>query len=229
MINTNPGSRPRGFTLIELLVVMAILGMLIGLLMPSLKRAREQSRDVQCRNRLHGIYLAYVSYINDYRVFPALNNDPDDGAWQYNYVIYDGRDFEENFGPIVDEAVAIEETKLLYCPVQTDPYHSPATSQNPWPVIPGLDTRAGYGRRYHLTGKTLAQFRYTIALATDVLHLPKLIKSAHKSGVNAVYSDGHARWVQDPGILTDNDLGHPFDPMDNEIMEDIWDALDEAK
>lgn len=235
-----PGAGPRrGFTLLELLVVIAIMSMLIGLAMPSLKRAREQARDIQCRTHVRGIYLANLTYLQDNQVFPALNKEKDDGAWQYNYLIYDGErtspsedsrgGFEYNFGPLLDDEVSIQEVEQLYCPVQKDRYHSLATVENPWPVVPGLDTRSGYGRRYHLSGKSLSQIKNTIAFAADVLHLPKVIKSAHKTGVNVVYSDGHARWVRDTGILTDNDLSHPFDPLDNEVMEDIWDALDEAR
>ena len=58
---------------------------------------------------------------------------------------------------------------------------------------------------------------------------PEVVLTDHKTGVNAVYSDGHVRWVLDPGILTDNELAKPFDSRDNGIMEDIWDVLDEAK
>ena len=189
----NVGTRRSGaFTLIELLVVMAILGMLIGLLMPSLKRAREQARSTQCQSRLRGIYVGYTAYIHDDGVFPAMNNDPDDGAWQYNYLIYDGRDFEENFGPLINLG-EIDNIEELYCPVQTDPFHALATNKNPWPVLPGWDTNAGYGRRYHLTGKSFSQIRRISAFVADALHLPKLIKSAHKTGVNVVYSDGHVR------------------------------------
>ncbi|GEM_PF-1455271 len=215
-----------GFTLLELLVVIAILTVLIGTLLPSFKRAREQAKDTQCRSHLRAVYIATTTYLHDNEHFPSLNNDPSDGLWQYNYVIYDGRDFDSNFGPLVNDGRSLDTVEVLFCPRQTDPYHSFATAENPWPAVPLLDTRSSYARRNNLSGKMLAQLRGNPAMFVDIFHLPKVVKSAHKDGINGVYLDGHVQWVPDTGgFLTNNDLTHPFQAIDNELIEDMWDKI----
>jgi prepilin-type N-terminal cleavage/methylation domain-containing protein len=51
--------RKNGFTLVELLVVIAIIGILIGMLMPSIQQVREAARRTQCKSRLHNLGIAY--------------------------------------------------------------------------------------------------------------------------------------------------------------------------
>lgn len=223
-------SPKRGFTLIELLVVVSIISLLIGITVPSLRKSREMARKTQCLTNLRSVQLASAMYVEQEGRYPDLNNDPEEGAWQYNYLIYDGRDYESNFGPLARPGSRlIENIEQLFCPVQRDPHHMLATPFNPWPVRPLMDTRAAYGRRPRLSGKSPSQFRRTVAFAADVLHLPDVIETGHKTGVNASYTDGHGAWVPDPGVFTDNELAHPFDPLDNEIMDDIWDEIDEAQ
>ncbi len=55
-------SQRRGFTLIELLVVISIIAILMAILMPALKRAREQGQRAVCQGNLKNLTLAWTLY-----------------------------------------------------------------------------------------------------------------------------------------------------------------------
>ena len=56
----------RGFTLIELWVVMAILCILVALLLPALKAARDEAQRVVCMSNLKQMHLGFYLYAEDY-------------------------------------------------------------------------------------------------------------------------------------------------------------------
>jgi prepilin-type N-terminal cleavage/methylation domain-containing protein len=58
-------NRQRGFTLIELLVVIAIIALLMAILMPALKRVREQARTIGCMTNLKQWALVCTMYAQD--------------------------------------------------------------------------------------------------------------------------------------------------------------------
>ena len=57
--------RREGFTLIELLVVIAIIALLMAILLPSLKKARDQARAVVCQSNLSQWGKIFYLYTHD--------------------------------------------------------------------------------------------------------------------------------------------------------------------
>jgi prepilin-type N-terminal cleavage/methylation domain-containing protein/prepilin-type processing-associated H-X9-DG protein len=67
----------KGFTLIELLVVIAIIGILAGILLPVLSRARESARRTQCASNVRQIGMGLIMYANENaESFPASTTAP---------------------------------------------------------------------------------------------------------------------------------------------------------
>lgn len=110
----------RAFTLIELLVVVAILALLLALLTPSLRRAKDQARTAICRSNLHQQQLAVSNYLAVHRnIFPDHRTD----AYHANWSIED-REKERYWA-----------TTLLAYGMRKEAYQCPAM----------VDTRTDYG------------------------------------------------------------------------------------
>ena len=90
-----------GFTLVEVLVVIAIIGILVGLILPAVNMARESARRTSCANNLRQIAVAVKLHEGAHQVYPTGGwgedwvGDPDKGfstdqpgGWIYNILPY---------------------------------------------------------------------------------------------------------------------------------------------
>jgi prepilin-type N-terminal cleavage/methylation domain-containing protein len=62
----NSSYRYIGFTLIEILVVITIISLLVGIVMPSLSQAREQSKKAVCLSNLRSIGQGVQEYLDEH-------------------------------------------------------------------------------------------------------------------------------------------------------------------
>jgi prepilin-type processing-associated H-X9-DG protein len=121
---------PRGtaFTLIELLVVIGVIGVLIGLLLPALRKAREAAYGVVCLSNLRQIGMAFYAYEAQYRSFPAYPEGTTgfswigDNHWQAQlapFLGYQDGDLVDNRGGYADPTDHFPDRKLrvFQCPV----------------------------------------------------------------------------------------------------------------
>lgn len=69
-----------GFTLVELLVAIAIIGVLVGMLLPAVQSVRESARRTTCANNLRQISLAMLNYESAHQVYPSGSEQIDGRA-----------------------------------------------------------------------------------------------------------------------------------------------------
>lgn len=86
--------RKKGFTLIELLVVIAIIAMLLAIILPSLKKAKQMAKDVICKSNLKqwGVVLRMYGEDSNGRVMSVRNTGASDSWMEAFRNYYDNPD-----------------------------------------------------------------------------------------------------------------------------------------
>ena len=175
-----PRARPRrpGFTLIELLVVIAIIGILAGLLLPTLGRAKEAGRSTACLSNLRQVGVALQLYTDDHQNRLPFMRD---------------RSFDTNSLPDTNALGTIDVVltnylgngRVLKCPSDFRGLYEQTGSSYSWnSLLNGQDAE-------HLS---------VFQINFDAHHIPVVFdkESFHaargpKRGVNYLYADGHIK------------------------------------
>lgn len=112
----------RGFTLIELLVVISIVALLLAIIMPAIRAARETAKRVVCGGNLKTIGQGVFLYAaeNDDRLMPPISTE----YLHYSHLVF-RIDRSKPFGQHIDHTYGygylytrgiIREPEVFYCP-----------------------------------------------------------------------------------------------------------------
>ena len=163
------------FTLIELLVVIAIIGILAGLLMPVLSRAKEHGRSAACLSNLHQLGVALQVYIGE-------NND--------RLPFMEDRSTNSittNLYPAVDIVLAkqLSSTNVLRCPSDNELLFEKTGSSYAWNVLLNGQSAANPD----LKGVPLTVDQIPVFFDKDQFH----IVCGPENAINFLYADQHIR------------------------------------
>src|SRR5215213_1879288 len=119
-----------GFTLVELLVVIGVIAILIGILLPTLTRAREAARRASCLSNLRQVGMAMRFYAYDNRDQAPLGYRS--GNKQFNSMVRGSNNRLVLFGWLYAGGY-MKTPSVFFCPSDNDPRSMFNTEINPWP------------------------------------------------------------------------------------------------
>ncbi len=207
--------RRYGFTLIELLVVVAIIAILVGLLVPSLGRAREQARTVHCLSGLRQWGFAVNYYLTDFAdTLPqegAGGSNALAGAWYNELPPYvNAPKYKDVYaGTSVGAAGGYRNSWIWYCQTRLLKTKNSSTNKNSFhysfnPVLDGTASLGGDAGVSYTRVTAIPQPSCTVLFMetkdNGPCDGPGSIDLRHLSGdtTNLLFADQHTETVRTP-------------------------------
>ena len=215
--NRPTGATPegsRGFTLVELLVVITILAVLVMLIVPAVKSGINAANKAKCLNNLRQIQTGCIEYAADNNGwFPSTNR-------VFGYP-HEFRNFETTLGPYIERP----REKIMFCPGDLMKVRNSKYRPNEYETIYTTYQYFNFTNMTTTKGFDLSRLSRVVTAPVGVamwgcLTIMKSggITLAHSepevkapiSGMNAVYPDGHAAWVQITNLEVYNNNGGDY-------------------
>jgi prepilin-type N-terminal cleavage/methylation domain-containing protein/prepilin-type processing-associated H-X9-DG protein len=197
------GHRAGGFTLIELLVVIAIIAILAALLLPALAAAKQQARELQCRNNIKQLVLATKLYMNetsqmvDHPFIPVTSSADTNADWMGTLSPY-------YCSPPNILGCYMNKAPILICPTAPCTLTLPASSDTAGTVTSSWDWSAASG---HAAQDVVGSYGFNIWLYSN-------------SGSGGLVDNG-----ADPTFVFGNQANIGKPAMTPVLVDAVWENL----